>query len=83
MYKEGREGCNTAINNLKETIKIGDIFRLFGVKAKRTGDSGVRTPKKWKVIGIYPHFAMCEKVSNGYKVVECFLYQDMIGRKVV
>ena len=87
MYNEAIktewEGCNTAIDNLKEKIKIGDIFWLFGVKAKRTGDIGVRTPKRWRVIGVYPHFAMCEKINDGYRVVECFLYQDLIGRREV
>lgn len=82
MYKEGWEGCNTAINILKKSIKIGDVFLLKGLKTKRSGDTGVMAPKKWRVIGLYPKFAVCEKVRNGYKTRECFLYQDMIGKRV-
>ncbi len=80
--KQGWEGCNAAIDVLKETIKIGDVFLLRGLKTKRAGDTGVMTPKKWRVIGIHPKFAICEKVRDGYKTVECFLYQDIIGKRV-
>ena len=81
MNKSEWYGYNVAIDILKESIKIGDVFLLKGLKTKRTGDTGVMTPKKWRVIGIYPKFAVCEKVRDGYKTRECFLYQDMIGKR--